>query len=612
MSPTISVLPDHVANQIAAGEVVQRPASIVKELLENSIDAGATKITLSLTGAGKTAIVVSDNGKGMGEADAELCFRRHATSKISTAADLFNLHTRGFRGEAMASIAAVAHVVLRTNDKEEGLGSQLKLEDGKVISRTPFPGPRGTIVEVKNLFYNVPARRKFLKNDRVELRHCIDEFHRVALVHNDIEWIFKSDEKLLFHLQKEPLRRRISAIFGRKFDERLVPIEESTDVVRVMGFVLKPEYAKKKRGEQFFFVNGRFIKSPFLHNALREAFEEVLTAEHHPGYFLYLDVHPESLDVNIHPTKTEVKFEDERSIYAVLRSAARHAIGQFNVSPAIDFDSEISFTVPPLPQGHVPQAPQIKINPNFNPFETTKPERPRMRTEQQQYERIQSEKILNDRQEIEIPALQQELDDFWNEGSRIAEGTSASLGNSQVLAWGKYAITVLGERMLFIDVAAARFRILFDQLWDKLQEATLASQQLLFPAEMEVSLSEKALLEEHAQHFTVAGFDWQFPDDSTLLQITGVPMELTQDQAVPALEKILETVSELEDLAAPELLKTLALGVAKNAARSALPKTAEELNILRERLLSSSNPQFSPTGKKIIAELSQQDLVNLL
>src|SRR5210317_806488 len=239
MSPTISVLPDHVANQIAAGEVVQRPASIVKELLENSIDAGATKITLSLTGAGKTAIVVSDNGKGMGEADAELCFRRHATSKISSAADLFNLHTRGFRGEAMASIAAVAHVVLRTNDKEEGLGSQLKLEDGKVISRTPFPGTRGTIVEVKNLFYNVPARRKFLKNDRVELRHCIDEFHRVALVHADVEWILKHDDKILFHLLPENRRRRISAIFGRKFDEKLVPIKESTDVVRVEGFVLK-------------------------------------------------------------------------------------------------------------------------------------------------------------------------------------------------------------------------------------------------------------------------------------------------------------------------------------------------------------------------------------
>ena len=363
MTALISVLPDHVANQIAAGEVVQRPASVVKELLENSIDAGATKIALSLTGAGKTAIVVTDNGSGMNAADAELCFRRHATSKISSAEDLFNLNTRGFRGEAMASIAAVAHVQLKTNTAGSKMGTSLKLEDGKITANLPYPGPQGSIVEVRNLFYNVPARRKFLKNDRIELRHCIDEFHRVALVHSDIEWVLKSDEKVLFHLMPENSRRRISTIFGRKFDEKLVPISEDTNVVKVTGFVLKPEYAKKKRGEQFFFVNGRFIKSPYLHNALREAFEEVLSAEHHPGYFLFLEVDPNGLDVNIHPTKTEVKFEDERAIYAVLRSAARHAIGQFNVAPAIDFNSEVTFSVPPMPKGHIPPLPKIRVNP---------------------------------------------------------------------------------------------------------------------------------------------------------------------------------------------------------------------------------------------------------
>ena len=615
MTSTISVLPDHVANQIAAGEVVQRPASIVKELLENSIDAGAKKITLSITGAGKTAIIVTDDGKGMGEKDAELCFRRHATSKISSAEDLFNLHTRGFRGEAMASIAAVSHVVLKTNEDENELGSMLKLEDGKVISRTPYPGPQGTIVEVKNLFYNVPARRKFLKNDRVELRHCIDEFHRVALVHNDIEWLFKSDEKVLFHLQPTTLRKRVSDVFGRKFNERLVPIEEKTEVVSVNGFVLKPEFAKKKRGEQFFFVNGRFIKSPFLHNALKEAFEEVLSADHHPGYFLYLEVDPQTIDVNIHPTKTEVKFEDERSIYAVLRSAARHAIGQFNVAPAIDFNSEVSLSVPPLPKGHIPQRPQIKVNPNFNPFESTKPSTPRLRTDDQRYERIKNEKMLNDRSELEIPALQQELDEFWNAESEINDGVQNGLTggkNTLVMPWGKYMVTILGERMLFIDLQAARFRILFDQLWKKLQDATLASQQLLFPATLELSLSEKALVEEHAHHFAVAGFDWHFEDGSEHMEITGVPMDLTPEQAVPAVEKIIDELQELEELADAAFLKTLAMGIAHHASKSALPRAEEELVALREQLLSSSNPQFTPKGKKIIAELSQQDLVNLL
>jgi len=260
MSSIIAVLSDHVANQIAAGEVVQRPASVVKELLENSIDAGATKITLQLEGTGRTLISVTDNGSGMGNEDAERCFLRHATSKIKNAEDLFNLHTRGFRGEAMASIAAVSHTLMRTNTSKEGLGLEIKLEGGSIVAKNPYPSAQGTYVEVKNLFYNVPARRKFLKNDRVELRHCVDEFHRVALVHTSIEWIMKSDGNTLFHLKPESLRRRINGIFGRKFDERLVPIEEETEVVKVSGFILKPEFAKKKRGEQFFFVNDRFIK----------------------------------------------------------------------------------------------------------------------------------------------------------------------------------------------------------------------------------------------------------------------------------------------------------------------------------------------------------------
>jgi DNA mismatch repair protein MutL len=612
MTPLIAILPDHVANQIAAGEVVQRPASIVKELLENSIDAAATKITIHLSGAGKTGIIVTDNGSGMNEKDAELCFRRHATSKIKTAEDLFALTTRGFRGEAMASIAAVSHVILRTNNEETSLGTQLNLEDGKVISKAAFPGPKGSIVEVKNLFYNVPARRKFLKNDRIELKHCIDEFHRVALLHAHIEWVLKSDDKLLFHLQAEPLRRRISAIFGRKFDERLVPIQETTEVVSVSGFILKPEYAKKKRGEQFFFVNGRYVKSPFLHNAIREAFEEVLSGDHHPGYFLYLNVDPASLDVNIHPTKTEVKFEDERSIYAVLRSAGRHAIGQFNVGPAIDFNAEASFQVPPLPNGHFPKVPQIRVNPNFNPFESHSEDRPRLRTPDQQYERMQSERNLNTNQELASIELQEDLSSFWDDRNEVAESRTPSFNGLKMLPWGKYAVTILGDKLLLIDLAAARFRILFDQIWLKLQHTTLASQQILFPIEMNLDISEFELLQLHAAHFAVVGFDWSNTENSTSIQLTGIPMILSMEQAIPAMEKLLENMSELEDLAETELIKNLATSLSKQAAGSKVPNSPEELNAIREQLLSSSNPQYSPSGKKIITELSQEDLVKLL
>jgi DNA mismatch repair protein MutL len=604
MTALISVLPDHVANQIAAGEVVQRPASVVKELLENSIDAGATKITLSLTGAGKTAIVVTDNGTGMNAADAELCFRRHATSKISTADDLFNLNTRGFRGEAMASIAAVAHVQLKTNTAGSKMGTSLKLEDGKITANLPYPGPQGSIVEVRNLFYNVPARRKFLKNDRIELRHCIDEFHRVALVHSDIEWVLKSDEKVLFHLMPENSRRRISAIFGRKFDEKLVPISEDTNVVKVEGFVLKPEFAKKKRGEQFFFVNGRFIKSPFLHNAIREAFEDVLSAEHHPGYFLYLEVNPNGLDVNIHPTKTEVKFEDERAIYAVLRSAARHAIGQFNVAPAIDFNSEVSFSVPPMPKGHIPPQPKIRVNPNFNPFEPdSNISRPQLRTPDQQYERIKNEKMLNANPEMEVSSLGDTLESFWSDENQIDSGKT----KSKVLSWGKFMVTVLGSKLLLIHTKQAQIRVQFDQIWSKLEGASVASQQLLFPEQMHITPADALLLEEFAGQFALAGFDWNLSADRTTVEIVGAPVVLAPENAKGAMERFMEELSSMEDVSESKVLKAFALELATKTADSSL--NTEAMEHLREQLFSSSNPSVGPNGKKIITELQQEDLV---
>ena len=601
MSSIIAVLSDHVANQIAAGEVVQRPASVVKELLENSIDAGATKITLQLEGSGRTLISVTDNGSGMGKEDAERCFLRHATSKIKNAEDLFNLHTRGFRGEAMASIAAVSHTLMRTNTAEEGLGLEIKLEGGSIVAKNPYPCAKGTYIEVKNLFYNVPARRKFLKNDRVELRHCVDEFHRVALVHTSIEWTMKSDGNTLFHLKPEPLRRRINGIFGRKFDERLVPIEEETEVVKVSGFILKPEFAKKKRGEQFFFVNDRFIKSPYLHNALREAFEEVLTAEHHPGYFLHLQVDPQSLDVNIHPTKTEVKFEDERTIYAVLRSAARHAIGQFNVAPAIDFDAEQSFKVPPLPEGHLPKPPQIQVNPNFNPFESTKSTPPRLRSNDERYERIKNEKYLNTQQAFDAPKE-------WN----IEDALPVDPVSSKIIRWGKYAITTLGAKALVIDIKGARFRILYDQIWSKLQDATVPSQQMLFPKSIALSMAERALFQDHEQDFTIAGFDLAPGTTEGEYDIKGIPMMLNVEQAVPTLELLFEQYHEQDEAGENKLLKSIALAIAQNGATTQDPRTAEELYVLREQLLSSSNPQYTPKGKKIIVEWSPEEIEKAL
>lgn len=378
MSDIIRLLPDHVANQIAAGEVVQRPASVVKELLENAIDAGATRISLIVKEAGKAHIQVVDNGKGMSETDARMCFERHATSKIEKADDLFNLNTKGFRGEAMASIAAVAQVQLITKTKAHDLGVRITIEGSEVTQQQRTTAAEGTSVSVKNLFFNIPARRNFLKSTAVEFRHITDEFHRVALVHHDIHFELFHNGTEVFQLPPTTSRQRIVHVFGPKFDERLVPVEEATELVKIKGFVLKPSFAKKSRHQQFFFVNNRFIKSGYLHHAVMAAFEGLLSPNHQPGYFLYLDVPPNQLDINIHPTKTEVKFEDEHALYAVLRAAVKHSLGQFSIAPVLDFSKDNTLDTPYAQHKAAPVAPRVSVNPNFNPFaQASKPQYPK-------------------------------------------------------------------------------------------------------------------------------------------------------------------------------------------------------------------------------------------
>ena len=378
MSDIIRLLPDHVANQIAAGEVVQRPASVVKELLENAIDAGATRVSLIVKEAGKAHIQVVDNGKGMSETDARMCFERHATSKIEKADDLFNLNTKGFRGEALASIAAVAQVQLITKIKADDLGVLITIEGSEVTQQQRTTAAEGTSVSVKNLFFNIPARRNFLKSTAVEFRHITDEFHRVALVHNDIHFELFHNGTEVFQLPPTTSRQRIVHVFGPKFDERLVPVEEATELVKIKGFVLKPSFAKKSRHQQFFFVNNRFIKSGYLHHAVMAAFEGLLSPNHQPGYFLYLDVPPNQLDINIHPTKTEVKFEDEHALYAVLRAAVKHSLGQFSIAPVLDFSKDNTLDTPYAQHKAAPVAPRVSVNPNFNPFaQASKPQYPK-------------------------------------------------------------------------------------------------------------------------------------------------------------------------------------------------------------------------------------------
>ena len=368
MADIIQLLPDHVANQIAAGEVVQRPASVVKELLENAIDADATQVNVVIKDAGKTLIQVIDNGQGMSETDTRLSFERHATSKIKTAEDLFDLHTKGFRGEALASIAAIAHVELKSKTATSEIGTKITIEGSEVTSQEASVVPKGTTISVKNLFYNIPARRNFLKSNPVETRHIIDEFHRVALAHPQVGFTMVHNGSDVFNLPVSNLRQRIVNIFGSKTNEKLVPVAEETDVVKVTGFVLKPTYAKKSRGEQFFFVNDRFIKSPYLHHAVSAAFEGLVKEGTHPGYFLLLQVDPKSIDINIHPTKTEVKFDDEHTIYAMLRATIKHSLGQFSIAPVLDFKKDKSFDTPYEYSKKSPVAPTIEVDRSFNPF----------------------------------------------------------------------------------------------------------------------------------------------------------------------------------------------------------------------------------------------------
>ncbi len=368
MNDVIHLLPDHVANQIAAGEVVQRPASVIKELLENAIDAQAKNVQVYIKEAGKVLVKIVDDGLGMSITDARLSFERHATSKITSAEDLFRLNTKGFRGEALASIAAIAHVELRTKRQDDEIGTCIKIEGSQVVSQEPCSTPTGTSISVKNLFYNIPARRNFLKSVTVETRHIIDEFQRVALAHPNIAFSLIHNTGELFQLPASNYRQRITNILGGKTNEKLVPVNEETEILTISGFVGKPQFAKRSRGEQFFFVNDRFIKSPYLNHAVTQAFEGLLKDNAYPSYFLYLRVDPKSIDINIHPTKTEIKFDDEHALYAIMRSAIKHSLGQFNVAPVLDFDRDPTLDTPYNYENKPASAPKVEVDRNFNPF----------------------------------------------------------------------------------------------------------------------------------------------------------------------------------------------------------------------------------------------------
>lgn len=611
MADIIQLLPDHVANQIAAGEVVQRPASVVKELLENAIDARATQIKLIVKDAGKTLIQVIDNGKGMSATDARLSFERHATSKIRTAEDLFSLQTKGFRGEALASIAAIAHVELKTKQEDQELGTQITIEGSQIVSQDVVVTPQGTAISVKHLFFNIPARRNFLKSNTVELRHIIDEFHRVALIHHTITFVMYNNGSELFNLPFGNFRQRIVNVFGIKTNEKLVPVNESTEILKISGFVGKPEFAKKSKAEQFFFVNDRFIKSAYLNHAIQSAFDGLIKSDHHPSYFLNLMVDPKSIDINIHPTKTEIKFDDEHTLYAILRSSVKHSLGQFNIAPVLDFEHDANLDTPYSFKNKSANSPSVEVDRDFNPFrEDNSPKsfvghykKESIAQWESLYVGLESKGTRSDHDfsEVHFESDHKTESIFDN---RSPEETSQTTYQFQ----NKYIISTIKSGMLVIDQYRAHQRILYEGLLKSMTIKEGLSQQLLFPLKLHFSLKEMGIIKHLKEDLENTGFVFSNIENDSI-EIIGVPINVPQNEISIILEHLINDVEqEVPDsnFSAVDLL-------AKSMAKSLAIKRGQTLSHLEQEHLVNSlfackEPSVSPTNKVTFITISADEL----
>lgn len=606
MPDIIHLLPDSVANQIAAGEVVQRPASAVKELMENALDAGGSKIKLIVKDAGKTLIQVIDNGCGMSETDARMSFERHATSKIQKADDLFAIRTMGFRGEALASIAAIAQVELKTRRIGDDVGVQIDIEGSEIKRQETVSCAEGTSISVKNLFFNIPARRNFLKTDSVELRHIIDEFHRVSIPNPEIAFSFHHNNTEIFHLEAGSMKQRLMGLFGSSYNSRLVPVEENTGIVKIKGFVIKPDFAKKTRGEQFFFLNKRFIKNSYLHHAVQSAFEQLLPTDSFASYFLMLDVDPKSIDINIHPTKTEVKFEDEKAIYAFLRSAVKKSLGQFNISPSLDFDQEAHlYNMPLKPVDGIYKQPTIKVDENYNPFKTEKKETAeRELSNKANWEKLYSRHVDN-QLEFEIKKeeeTQQTINTDWdNDLHESNKKSTYQLHN-------KYILTHIKTGFMVIDQQGAHERILYERILEGFEKHKSATQQELFPKTIELNTPDFELVKELQSEIQSMGFDISEFGKNTFV-IHGVPADTSDYDSVKLLEGLLENYKQNLLELKSDKRENLARSMARNTAiKSGRALTQEEMQNIIDELFACKMPYSTPSGKPTITTFSSDDL----
>jgi DNA mismatch repair protein MutL len=610
MSSIIQLLPDHVANQIAAGEVVQRPASVVKELLENAVDAEATDIKLIIKDAGKALVQVVDNGLGMSVTDARLSFERHATSKIRKAEDLFSLHTKGFRGEALASIAAIAHVEMKTKQDQEELGTQIVVEGSKFMSQEVAVLPKGTSFAVKNLFFNIPARRNFLKSDTVEYRHIVDEFQRVALAHPNIYFTFYHNGSEMFNLPSSSLRQRIVNIFSGKTNQKLVPVQEETEIVTIQGFVSKPEFAKKNRGEQFFFVNDRYIKSGYLHHAVMAAYDGILKDGAQPSYFLYLTVPPNTIDINIHPTKTEVKFDDEHALYAILRASIKHSLGQFNVAPILDFNRDSNLDTPYHYKDLQGATPTIQVDNSFNPFSDDKINKHYSAYKKPEPTANWESLYVGLKQDSEFSIGNADFS-FESEevtGSLFNDGEVEQTVHSAYQIHKKYIVSSIKSGMVIVDQQRAHQRVLYEQFLVNMTVNQASSQQLLFPLDLFFSSVEMELIEELKLSLVNTGFVFE-ETNSDHIVISGIPVNVTESEVSLVLEQLL---SDLQD-GIPESSFSQNDSIAKSMAKSLAVKTGIVLTVKEQEnlvngLFACKEPNVSPFQKPTFITMRVEDL----
>lgn len=592
VSDIIRLLPDHVANQIAAGEVVQRPASVVKELLENSVDAGAAQITLVVKDAGRTLIQVSDDGRGMSPADARLSFERHATSKIRQADDLSAIMTKGFRGEALASIAAIAQVELKTRAHDQELGTRVLIEGSRVKVQEAMAAPVGTTIAVRSLFFNTPARRQFLKSDTVELKHVLDEFHRVALAHPEIAFRLVSNEHEEFNLVPGNERQRIVGLFGRKYDERLVPVEESTEIVSVKGFVGKPEFARRSRGEQYFFVNRRFIRSNYLEHAIRKAYDELVARETFPGWFLFIELDPALIDINIHPTKTEIKFREDRVVYAIVHAAVRRALGRFNIVPSLDFEPE-PVMISALTGADRPVQPWRPSD--LGAF--TSPPRPSPAG----WQKLLDMGMVTHVDDVPEPQAAPTI-----MPSRSAEETTGERPVFQL--HNTYIVAQVRSGVLVVDQQRAHERILFERNLKLLQQGAGSSQAELFPRHVELNATDHALIAGMLPELRAMGLDLEFFGGRTV-QVNGMPAEAADEDPARLIEQLLEQVKSEGTALRNDRHKVLAHGMARSMAiRPGRVLGTAEMHDLIDRLFACEVPMRTPGGKPVLVTYTLDEL----